>query len=103
MQCSVAADFQRRLQAVEVQELPHKATHILLLAEECGRLLHAHFELFLPVLSPYLSNSSQVVALRMHQVFGEQLLPWLGTGEPPSSTLRARDADFTLRMSPKNN
>lgn len=68
------------MQAVEGQELPHTASRIMLLAEECGRLLQAQSELYLPVLVPYLPSAPQVAALRVHQIFGEQLLPWLGTG-----------------------
>lgn len=80
VQCAVAAELQRRLLSIEQQELPHPAVRILLLAEECQRFMQAQDQDFLPLLAEHLPNVGQVAALRVHQVHGEQLLPWLRTG-----------------------
>lgn len=82
VQSSVAADFRRRMRTVDATELPHPASRITLMAEECERLLEVHGQEHQPALAPHLPNVVQVAAMQLYQLAGEELLPWLGTGGP---------------------
>ncbi|KAK9787273.1 hypothetical protein WJX73_008331 [Symbiochloris irregularis] len=93
VQRSITADYRRRMQTVDATDIPHRASRMLLMCEECERLLQTQDELYLPILAKFLPNGSQVAAHRVYQVAGEELLPWLGTvhklDEQTSAALQA--------------